>query len=267
MRFSILASGSSGNCIYVSTEQSSVLLDAGVSGKQIQSALEEIAVSGSDLDAILVTHEHQDHIKGVGVVARKFALPVYATEGTWSEMDSQIGQIPLERKRIVAAEEILEFGDLKIQPFRISHDSKEPIGFCFFQGDTKLTVLTDLGFVSDRILEIIQDSNAYILEANHDTEMLRVGPYPWSLKRRILGDKGHLSNQSAGEALVELANNQLTDVYLAHLSQDNNTPELAEITVQSVLQQNRIETYRLHKTYRNRPTTLQVLGQAESLQK
>jgi phosphoribosyl 1,2-cyclic phosphodiesterase len=263
LRFSILASGSSGNSIYVSTDTTSLLIDAGVSGKQIQAAMSEIAASGSDLDAILVTHEHQDHIKGVGVVARKYQLPVYATEGTWAGMASHIGDLPEDRRYIFAAEEILEFGDLQVQPFRIPHDSQEPVGFCFYHEGVKLTLLTDIGYMSDRILETVQNSDAYILEANHDTEMLRMGPYPWSLKRRILGDKGHLSNQSAGEALIELANDRLTDVYLAHLSLDNNTPDLAEVTVKSILHEHKVESYRLHRTFRNEPTKLHTIRKIE----
>jgi phosphoribosyl 1,2-cyclic phosphodiesterase len=259
LRFSILASGSSGNSVYVSTDTTSLLIDVGVSGKQIQQALKEIAASGDTLDAILVTHEHQDHIKGVGVVARKFNLPVYATEGTWAGMAHQIGDIAEENKYIFAADQIIEFGDIRVEPFHISHDSNEPVGFCFYHGDAKLTLLTDTGYLSDRILEKVQDSDVYILEANHDIEMLRMGPYPWPLKRRILGDKGHLSNQAAGEALIELANDRLSDVYLAHLSQDNNTPDLAEITVKSILKEHRVESYRLHRTFRNGPTKLHVI--------
>jgi phosphoribosyl 1,2-cyclic phosphodiesterase len=262
MKFSVLASGSTGNCTYIGADGVNLLIDAGVSGKQIQAALEEIAVSGESIDAILVTHEHSDHIKGVGVMARRFQIPVYATEGTWRELDKVVEGIPESDRHVIKAGDKLEFGELTIEPFTISHDCNEPVGFNIYEGETKLTHVTDLGYVSERVKETIAGADAYIFESNHDVEMLRVGPHPWNVKRRILSDKGHLSNEAAGEALSEVISGDTQDVYLAHLSPDNNVPELAELTVQTILQGAGIqvgEDVQLHQTYRKKPTPIRSL--------
>jgi phosphoribosyl 1,2-cyclic phosphodiesterase len=262
IRFSVLCSGSTGNAIYVESEESKVLIDAGVSGKQIAAALEEIGTTAEELDALLVTHEHSDHVRSVGVMARKYDLPVYATAGTWAGMEKHVGDIPVEQQHTFSIQESLSFGDLKIEPFPISHDAREPVGFNFFQNETKLTLATDLGYVSDRVKQAIQGADAYIFESNHDVEMLRIGPYPWNVKMRILGDKGHLSNDMAGDALAEVLSGNSKDVYLAHLSPDNNMPEIAEITVRGILMQNGFDVGNdvvLHDTYRDKPTPLKTI--------
>ncbi|MFD2170565.1 MBL fold metallo-hydrolase [Tumebacillus lipolyticus] len=263
MRFSVLCSGSSGNSIYVETDQTKILIDAGVSGKQITSSLKEIGVDVSELDALLVTHEHSDHVRGVGVMARKCkGLDVYATAGTWRGMQKHVGDIAEERQHVFAVEDALNFADLHIEPFPVSHDALDPVGFCFYQGETKLALATDLGYASDRVKRAIQGADALIFEANHDPEMLRMGPYPWSVKQRILGDKGHLSNESAGDVLSEVLSGDSKDVYLAHLSPDNNMPEIAEITVRGVLTQNGYQVGKevvLHDTYRDKPTALKTI--------
>lgn len=271
IRFSVLCSGSTGNSIYVETEEAKVLIDAGVSGKQILTAMAEVGVSADDLDALLVTHEHSDHVRSVGVMARKIkgrsgnGLGVYATAGTWEGMEKYVGEIGGEQRNLFRVEESLSFGDLKIEPFAISHDAKEPVGFCFYQGETKLALATDLGYVSDRVKTAIEGADAYIFESNHDVEMLRIGPHPWNVKKRILGDKGHLSNETAGDALTEVLGGDSKDVYLAHLSPDNNMPEIAEITVRGILQQNGIQVGTdvvLHDTYRDKPTPLKSIKRA-----
>lgn len=262
IKFSVLASGSTGNCTYVGSEHVHLLIDAGVSGKQVLAALEEIAVSGESIDAILVTHEHSDHIRGVGILARRFHLPVYATEGTWKELKKLMDGVPEEDRHVIKAGEKLEFGDLTVEPFAISHDSAEPVGFNVYDGETKLTQVTDLGYVSGKVKEAVAGADAYIFEANHDIEMLRVGPHPWNVKRRILSDKGHLSNEAAGEALSEVISGDTQAIYLAHLSPDNNVPELAELTVQTILQEAGIEVgkdVQLKRTYRKKPTAIRSL--------
>ncbi|MGZ4031990.1 MAG: MBL fold metallo-hydrolase [Tumebacillaceae bacterium] len=262
MRFSVLCSGSTGNSIYVETDEAKVLIDAGVSGKQILAGLEEVGAS-AELDALLVTHEHSDHVRSVGVMARKVkGVGVYATQGTWEGMEKYVGEIGGPQRNVFRVGESLSFGDLKIEPFAISHDAREPVGFCFYQGDTKLALATDLGYVSDRVKEAIEGADAFIFEANHDVEMLRMGPHPWSVKKRILGDKGHLSNEASGDALIEVLSGNSQDVYLAHLSPDNNMPEIAEITVRGILQQNGITVGQevvLHDTYRDKPTPLKSI--------
>lgn len=238
MRFSVLASGSTGNSILVETDQTKILIDAGLSGKQIEAKLNEVQVDPRSLDAILVTHEHSDHIKGVGVMARRHQLPVYTHEKTWMELDRLIGEIPDQQRVLFDEGEVQHFADLTVESFGISHDAAFPMGYCFYQGEKKLTLATDLGYVSQRIKEKIAGSGAYIFESNHDVEMLRMGHYPWNIKRRILSDVGHLSNEDAGAALSEILEGNGERVYLSHLSKDNNMTELAHLTVRNILEEN-----------------------------
>lgn len=263
IRFSVLCSGSTGNSIYVETDQTKILIDAGVSGKQITSSLQEIGVAVDDLDALLVTHEHSDHVRGVGVMARKCkGLDVFATAGTWTGMQKQVGEIADDKRHVFGVDDVLDFADLRIEPFPISHDANDPVGFCFYNGTNKLALATDLGYASQRVKQAVTGADALIFESNHDTEMLRIGPYPWSVKKRILGDKGHLSNETAGDVLSEVMSGDSKDVYLAHLSPDNNMPEIAEITVRGVLTQNGYQVGKdvmLHDTYRDKPTPLKTI--------
>lgn len=258
MRFSILASGSTGNSILVETDQTKILIDAGLSGKQIEAQLKEVKVDPKSLDAILVTHEHADHIKGVGVLARRYHLPVYTHEKTWGALDRLIGEVPEDQKCLFDEGEVKHFADLSVESFGISHDAAFPMGFCFYQGDQKLSLATDLGYVSQRIKEKIQDSAAYIFESNHDVEMLRMGHYPWNIKRRILSDVGHLSNEDAGDALADILQGNGEKVYLSHLSQDNNMTELARLTVKNILEENgfTMEEVKLFDTSPTKPTLM-----------
>lgn len=267
LRYSVLASGSSGNAVYVETDTTRILIDAGVACRQIEAAMAEISVSLEDLDAILVTHEHSDHIRGIGVVTRKvigerrkkqydrLEVPVYATEGSWHDLRGLMKDYPEHCRKIVRTGDKLEFEDLTVEPFPLSHDAREPVGYVFRHRGSKLTLATDLGYMSSRVKETIADSDAYILESNHDINMLRVGPYPWYLKKRILSDKGHLSNEAAGEALVDIMTERTTDVLLAHLSQENNYHDLAELTVREILD-SAGKKVQLHRTYPDKPTPL-----------
>ncbi len=260
MRFSVLASGSTGNAIYIETERTSLLIDVGITGKQAEAALLEIGADPARLAAILVTHEHVDHIKGVGVLARRFNIPIYANQKTWVELNSQIGTIKEEQRQFFEVGEIREFEDLVVQSFGISHDAAEPMGFCFYHGNKKLSVATDLGYVSSRIKETIRGADAYIFEANHDIEMLRMSQYPWNIKRRILSDVGHLSNDAAGEALCDVLDGRAERVFLAHLSKENNMMELARLTVKNILEEKGLKVgddVHLRETFPHRPTRLE----------
>ncbi|MBM7591789.1 MBL fold metallo-hydrolase [Brevibacillus fulvus] len=262
MKFSILASGSTGNAIYVGTDRYSLLIDTGITGKQAEAALQEIGVNPQSLNAILVTHEHVDHIKGLGVMARRYKIPIYANEKTWAEMDGQIGKIAEQQRQLFQTGETKELGDLTVQSFGISHDAVEPMGFCVYHGNKKLSIATDLGYVSDKIKETIRGADAYIFEANHDVEMLRMSQYPWSIKRRILSDVGHLSNEASAEALGDFLKGEAERVFLAHLSKENNMMELAKLTVSNILQEKGLKIgndVHLRETYPHRPTKLEVL--------
>lgn len=259
MRFSVLASGSTGNSVLVETDQTKVLIDAGLSGKQVEAQLKEVGVDPRSLDAILVTHEHADHIKGVGVLARRYKLPVYTHEKTWGQLDTLIGEVPEEQKFLFDEGEVRHFADLTIESFGISHDAAFPMGFCFYEGEKKLTLATDTGYVSQRMKEKITGSQAYIFESNHDVEMLRMGHYPWNIKRRILSDVGHLSNEDAAMALSDILQGTGERVYLSHLSQDNNMTELARLTVRNILEENGFdmeEEVKLLDTSPTKPTPM-----------
>ncbi|GIQ70464.1 MBL fold metallo-hydrolase [Xylanibacillus composti] len=264
LQFSILASGSSGNAMVVRNKEASLLVDAGLSAKKLAALMEARGVDAAKLDGILVTHEHADHIRGLGVMSRKYNLPIYANDRTWEAMRDQIGEIEEDKVRSFETGDRLDFGMLQVESYAISHDAAEPVGYVFHYEGCKLSLATDLGYVSPKVKEAISDSDVLILESNHDVDMLRVGRYPWNIKRRILSDTGHLSNEAAGEALCELASDRTRRVYLAHLSRDHNLMDLARLTVNNVLQErgitpkpNRME---LMDTYYDRPTQWDALG-------
>jgi phosphoribosyl 1,2-cyclic phosphodiesterase len=264
LRFTVLASGSTGNSLLVESEDAKVLVDAGLSAKKIEQLMEERGVKGEDLDALFITHEHSDHIKGAGALARKYDLPVYANEKTWEALNKHLGELAEKNKIIMETGSVVDFGKLQIESYTVSHDAADPVGYCFYEGEHKLSLATDLGYVSERVKEKIADSDALILESNHDIEMLRAGKYPWNIKRRILGDTGHLSNEAAGEALAEMISGSTERVYLAHLSRDHNLMDLAKLTVNTILEERGIyETGNkpeLRDTYFDRPTKWDKIG-------
>lgn len=241
MRFSVLASGSTGNAFYIETDEVRLLVDAGLSGKQLDRLFGEIQIDPSKLSGILVTHEHSDHIKGLGIIARKYNLPIYANAKTWQAMDNSIGEISVDQKFHFEANSVKTFGNIDIESFSVSHDAVDPMFFTFHRGNKKVALVTDLGYVSERIKKTIEGANAYIFEANHDVSMLQMGRYPWSVKRRILGDSGHVSNEDCGLALCDVISNETDRVYLAHLSKDNNMKELARMSVDQVLKERGIK--------------------------
>ena len=227
LQFSVLASGSSGNCTYIESNQQKILVDAGLSGKRIEALMKQIDRRLDDIDAIFVTHEHKDHIHGVGVLSRKYNLPIYANQKTWSKMDTMIGQIHEDNRRIFNPDQMLSFGDIDILSYEVSHDAIQPQFYAFQKADKQFVMLTDTGYVSDKLRSDLRNASAYLIESNHEIEMLRYGKYPWSLKQRILGDKGHLSNEDGALAMIDLIGQKTKSIYLGHLSRDNNTKELA----------------------------------------
>lgn len=259
MRFSVLASGSTGNAVYVETEEHSFLVDAGLSGKQMEGLFAKVGRDIGKLSGLLVTHEHSDHIKGIGVLARKYKLPVYANKKTWDAMNGLIGEVPTEQKFIFDMETTKSFGTLDIESFGVSHDAAEPMFYIFHHEGRKLVLVTDTGYVSDRMKGIISNADMYVFESNHDVQMLRMGRYPWNIKRRILSDVGHVSNEDAAIAMSEVMGDQTKRIYLAHLSLDNNMKELAKMSVTQTLQEQGIvvgEQVDLYDTDPKNPTTL-----------
>lgn len=241
IKFCSLFSGSSGNSLYIEANGTKILIDAGLSGKRIIHALNSIGEQPSEISAVLVTHEHSDHIRGVGILSRKFNIPVYANEKTWNAMGTQIGPINADNMRCFTTGKEFEIGNLCIKPFPIPHDASEPVGFNFFAENKKVTTATDIGHITKEVLESLIESDLVLLESNHDIEMLKVGPYPWPLKRRILGDRGHLSNEMAGKVAVHMAKRGTRKFLLGHLSKENNFPELAYQTVYNALSEQKIK--------------------------
>jgi phosphoribosyl 1,2-cyclic phosphodiesterase len=241
MWFCSLYSGSSGNCLYVGTGRTNILVDAGLSGKKVINALGEIGIQPKEIQALLVTHEHIDHIKGIGVLSRMFNIPVYANNNTWESMREVIGNIKDENVRIINTDDVFEVGDIEVKSFKTPHDAAESVGYSFLSDGRKVSIATDIGHVSDNVFNNIKNSDLVLLESNHDVEMLKFGPYPYILKRRILSDIGHLSNEDAGKAIVRLSKDRYMTVVLGHLSQQNNYPELAYMTVLSILEENNIK--------------------------
>ncbi len=233
MRLCSIASGSSGNCIYAGTESTHVLVDAGISGKRVEAGLHSIGLTGHDIDGILVTHEHSDHISGLGVLCRRYHIPVYATPGTIGAIRScgSIGKIPEELFCEVWADESFTIKDLTVNPMQISHDAAQPVAYRLSYGTKRAAVCTDLGTYNDYTVECLKGMDVLFLEANHDVNMLQVGSYPYYLKQRILGNRGHLSNENSGRLLSRVLHDDLKAVFLGHLSQENNLPELAYETV------------------------------------
>ena len=230
-----MASGSKGNSTYIGTANTKILIDVGVSGKRIQEALTSFHMEGNHIDGIFITHEHADHVKGAGIISRRFHVPIYATEDTWLAMEEGIGKIAPSNKKFVYAGEDCKINDLCVRPFSIPHDAADPVGYTVFSGDKKISVATDIGHVTKELEEHLMDSQVILIEANHDEAMVRNGEYPRYLKERILGENGHLSNHTAGDLLGRVMSERLKHIYLGHLSDDNNYPTLALRTVAEAL--------------------------------
>ncbi len=229
MRMLSIASGSSGNSIYIGNDHTHILVDAGISKKRIEEGLNTIGLTVNDLSAIFITHEHKDHIGGVGVLTRKCQAPVYGTKETLDYIlsDTSMGRLDAERFMPILPNEPLTIGDMIVDPMKISHDAANPVCYRFFEGDKKAAIATDLGYVTEENEEKLSDMDVLLIEANHDIQMLQVGTYPYYLKQRILGKQGHLSNESCGRFLSKIVHDDLKKVYLGHLSMENNLPELA----------------------------------------
>lgn len=224
-----IASGSSGNCICVGSSNTHVLIDAGISGKKIENGLESIGLKADEMSGILVTHEHIDHVSGLGVMARRYHIPIYATEGTIEAIytTKSVGKIDKELFCPIIPGQPFEIGQLSINPLHISHDAADPVAYKVTHGKHKMAVITDLGTYDDELINELQGLDALLLEANHDINMLQTGMYPYYLKKRILGDRGHLSNERSGQLLCKLLHDNFSTAVLGHLSKENNYEELA----------------------------------------
>lgn len=235
MRICVLASGSKGNCTFVEGEDTRILIDAGLTKSDMEERLSLIGIDPNSIDSILVTHEHSDHIKGLGAFCRAHDTKIFAHPDTWAEMENKLGIIP-QHNKIGIFEPDFYINELAISSFDLSHDSRHCLGFSIYEGNKKFSSATDLGFINDDIIKKLADSSLVVLEANHDISRLMQNPrYPIALKNRILSKYGHLNNQDSANAILKMLGYGIRGVIPAHLSEDNNTPALVVETLQNVV--------------------------------
>lgn len=232
-KFATLSSGSSGNSVFIEHKGTKILIDCGLSGKKIENLMKEIGQRAENLDAIFLTHEHIDHVRGASVLSRRYDIPIYANKGTRLSFLPQAGKLAEKNIQLFKSNNFLNFKSMDILPVSIHHDAKEPVGFVVYLGNKKITVMTDTGLVDERMLYEIKGSDVYYFEANHDLEALKRGPYTYNAKVRIMSKMGHLSNLQSAEYLAEVLQGANESVFLAHLSDTNNTPELSKVTVEN----------------------------------
>ncbi|MBD3163985.1 MBL fold metallo-hydrolase [Candidatus Woesearchaeota archaeon] len=249
---SVLASGSSGNCFYIGSDQGDILIDAGLSCGQIEERLELIRKNINNISGIFITHEHIDHIRGIETLSHKYNIPIYLNKGTLINSFLDMGNI-----NIIRTDQEIDFNGLKILPFAKSHDASEPVSFLIKNKNKKISIMTDIGFCCENVIENVRESDLIILESNHDLNMLKNGPYPYFLKKRIASQRGHISNYEAALLILEHANKKMQHVLLSHLSMNNNTPELALKTFNSIVnERSDLKKLKAWLTYRHRPTDL-----------
>ncbi len=222
-----LFSGSKGNSTFIATEDTAILVDAGMSARQIGYGLERVSASYDHIAAVVITHEHIDHIRAISVISRRYDIPIYANENTWNAILNMksFNDIPIKNRVMFDGD--FYVGSLAVSPFKISHDAADPVGYSIFSGNKKAVVATDTGYFTKAAMAAASGADACVIESNHDIHMLENGPYPVSLKNRILSRKGHLSNLDSALALEKIIESGCRNFSLAHLSQDNNTPEAA----------------------------------------
>ena len=231
LNFCSLYSGSSGNSFFIQTENTKILVDCGVSCKKVEEGLKSLDVDPSSIDAVLITHEHSDHVKGLGTFSKKFNVPIFANQETIDNMQAQTSKIAKNNINTFKVSDKFEVGDIEVHPFSISHDAANPCGFNIFKDNKKISIATDIGTMDNKTIKRLEDSIFILLESNYDPDILRYSPYPYLLKRRIAGPTGHLPNNKAGETISYLMKSGLQTAMLGHLSKENNFPELAYKTV------------------------------------
>ena len=249
LRVAVLASGSKGNAAYIELDGVRLLIDAGISARRITRSLADLGVDIASLDGVFVTHEHSDHIKGLPTLLKQYRLPLFAPPATLRAIGESLA-VPEDTFTPLTGDVML--GAVAVKSFSTLHDAASPVGYAVC-GSEKCALATDLGFLTNDVMAAIEGSDVLILEANHDRELLQSGSYPWRLKQRILSNRGHLSNSAAAWALVRLKKRPRA-VFLAHMSQENNRPELVEETVRTILAQQNVRQENLLLTAQDVPT-------------
>lgn len=227
VKFQSFLSGSSGNSTFITDDTTNILADCGANGKYMESCFLRLGVNPKSLNAIFISHEHTDHISGAGIISRRYDVPIYATAGTWAEMEGVLGKIAEKNKKTISPEKPVTIGNIEVLPFSVPHDAAQPVCYSFSDDECKFTVATDMGYVTEELLKNLKGSDFAVIEANHDEQMLKNGRYHYPLKKRILGENGHLSNESAANLCKTLAESGTKSFWLGHLSLENNTPKLA----------------------------------------
>lgn len=240
MNMMTIASGSSGNCTYVGSENTGILVDAGISKKKISDALQDAERTFSDIQGIVITHEHIDHIRGLGVISRAYGIPIYATEATFEEIKytTSLGTLDYSLFHSIRPDEPFSIGDIEVRAHSTWHDAADPVCYSLLNGGKKIAIATDMGGYDGYMIQALQGADALLVEANHDIRMLQVGPYPYSTKQRILSSYGHLCNEAGGKLIREVLNDHIKTIFLGHLSKENNLPELAYAAVAAELDGN-----------------------------
>lgn len=261
MRFCSLASGSSGNCHYIETAEYRILVDVGLSGRQIEQAMRQKGLDPAGVDAVFVTHEHNDHIRGVGIWARRYRVPVLATAGTWRGMEGAVGEIPGKLQRELVFGKGYRLGKLRIEAVPLCHDANQPCGYSFEEEGRRIVIVTDTGILTEQAMNKLREADLAVVESNHDLQMLMKGPYPPALKKRIRSNLGHLSNDDCGAIVAELSAYHRNAIYLlGHLSHENNLPELALRTVRQILKEKTGSSGdQIYLTHREEPTDIFVI--------
>ena len=256
-QFCNLYSGSSGNCSFACTDNVNILIDCGTTQKKILTALEELGKDISQIDGILVTHEHSDHIKNLGSISKKYNIPIYANKKTFDNMPEQTNLISEANRKFFNTDDDFEIGDLKIHPFHIPHDAADPCGFNIYNSNKKVSIATDIGHMTNEVLHKLEGSSFLLLESNYEPEILKYAKYPYYLKRRIAGPNGHLSNQEAGNAIIKLISSGVDNIMLGHLSQQTNFPELAYKTVMDEIISSKVSNkFSLNVANRDKPDNI-----------
>lgn len=243
----VLASGSRGNCVYLAAGDDALLIDVGLSGREIERRIRQQNLDPCNVRAILVTHEHSDHIRGVGVLARRYNLPVYMTAPTYQASRTIIGNLPACHH--FQPGEDFTLVNFNIHPFALSHDAVDPVGFTCAGNGSRVGIATDLGIATGLVVDHLKGCDMLLVEANHDTAMLTNGPYPWHLKQRIRSRNGHLSNSATGDLLAQIAHPNLRQIVLGHLSEANNSPQIARQTVKDALAAFPVPIYTAHQDH------------------
>jgi phosphoribosyl 1,2-cyclic phosphodiesterase len=237
LSFCSFSSGSSGNCYLIKSETTAILVDAGISAKRILAGLEHTDTTEEQLIALLVTHEHVDHIRSLStMMKRRKKIEAYANEKTWLRLGETVEE---SRRKCFENSEPFEIGDITVKAFQVCHDAVDPVGYSFYSQGKQISIITDTGCIQEEMVKEVQDADLLVLEANHDVDMLKFSRYPWFLKQRILGDRGHLSNETAARMLLKIIAGCTKErcILLAHLSRENNFPEMAYQTVKNILEE------------------------------